>query len=59
MSELLTIKDVCYKLKVTKTTVYKWLHEDPTFPKQITLGPRVVRWKADELEQWLQNRVHG
>lgn len=54
MTDLLTIEDVCARLKVQKTTVYKWLREDPTFPKQIKLGPRVVRWKAHELSDWIE-----
>ena len=54
MSNLLTIEDVCGKLKMTKTTVYKLRREDATFPKQIKLGPRAVRWKEDELNDWVE-----
>jgi prophage regulatory protein len=59
MPNLLTIHEVCEKLKVQKTTVYKWLRDDPTFPKQIKLGPRVVRWREKELTAWLESRVYG
>lgn len=56
MPNLLTIREVCELLKVKKTTVYKWVREDPTFPKQIHLGPRVVRWDADQLAEWVRTR---
>lgn len=55
MPNLLTIKDVCEKLKVKKNTVYSWLKDDPTFPRQIRLGPRVVRWDEDELTKWIKS----
>jgi excisionase family DNA binding protein len=54
---LLTVKDVCAKLKVTKSTVYKMLREDPSFPRSITIGPRVVRWKEADLTAWIDD--HG
>lgn len=59
MSQLLTVHEVCAKLKVQKTTVYKWLKEDPSFPRQITLGPRVVRWQEEALDTWVQQQAHG
>lgn len=59
MSNLLTIEDVCAKLKMTKTTVYKLRREDSTFPKQIKIGPRAVRWKEDELQDWVNQQVRG
>lgn len=57
MSTLLTCPEVCAKLKVRKTTLYKWLREDETFPRQIQLGPRVVRWKEHEIDAWIDNHV--
>jgi len=54
MSNLLRIDDVCAKLKMTKTTVYKLRREDSTFPRQIKLGSRAVRWKEDELNKWVE-----
>lgn len=56
MTDLLTIQEVCAKLKVKKNTVYNWLREDQTFPKQIQLGPRCVRWKAADLEAWIASK---
>jgi excisionase family DNA binding protein len=57
MPNLLTIKDVCERLQVRKTTVYKWIREDQTFPKQVRLGPRVVRWDEDQLGAWIRTRI--
>ena len=59
MSDLLTIEDVCAKLKMTKTKLYKLRREDATFPKQIKLGPRAVRWKEGELNAWVEAQARA
>lgn len=34
---------------VTRKTIYNWTHAG-RLPKQVQLGPNVVRWRRDEIE---------
>lgn len=37
---------------VHRMTPWRWLKEDPTFPKPFRLSGRCTRWKASDIEQW-------
>ena len=49
---LLTLDGVMERLGVARTTVYR-LMEDEGFPRPLKVG-RANRWKADEIEAWLE-----
>lgn len=57
----LTIKDVCEKLKLSRSTVYNKLNakkirfHDASFPKPRQLGKRCVRWVEAEIDTWMSN----
>lgn len=53
MEELLTIEELSDKLKVSKSTVYRWVHYD--FIPHIKLGG-AVRFKEKSVAKWLQDR---
>ena len=50
---LLQIKQVCEKIGVKKSTVYKWMDEQK-FPRPLKLSPTCVRWREDDIANWLQ-----
>ncbi len=39
-----------------RSTIYHKMNLDE-FPRSINLGPRSVGWIADEVEQWIQDRI--
>ncbi len=41
---------------ISTATLYRWVANDPSFPKQVQLGPRRVGWYADEVAAWLGSR---
>ena len=53
MEKLLTIKDVCDLLQVSRSTVYEWTHIKfiPHYK-----FPNAVRFKKSEIEQWLKRK---
>ncbi len=53
MEELLTIDELSDKLKVSKSTVYRWVHYD--FIPHIKLGG-AVRFKEKSVDKWLRDR---
>ena len=50
-NELLTIDEVVEIVGVTKSTVYSWMEKN-LFPKGAKLGPKLRRWRRDEIENW-------
>jgi predicted DNA-binding transcriptional regulator AlpA len=50
---LLKIDEVCEKIGVKKSTVYKWMDEQK-FPRPLKLSPTCVRWREDDVAIWLQ-----
>jgi len=53
MEELLTVEELGDKLKVSKATVYRWVHYD--FIPRIKLGG-VVRFREESVRRWLSAR---
>jgi excisionase family DNA binding protein len=53
MDELLTIEDLSEKLKVSKSTVYRWVQYD--FIPHIKLGGS-VRFDEKSVWKWLRDR---
>ena len=57
----LTIKEVCEKLKLSRSTVYNKLNakksrfHDPSFPTPRRLGKRCIRWVEAEIDTWMGN----
>lgn len=49
---LLSIHDVSAMTRLSKSTIYAWISED-TFPAPYALGPKCVRWKQSEVQQWM------
>ena len=50
-NELLTIDEVVEIVGVTKSTVYSWMEKN-LLPKGAKLGPKLRRWRRDEIENW-------
>lgn len=55
MNTVMRLPEVLAVLGVSRTTLYRWT-QDGTFPRPITLGPRLVGWPASEVEDWVKNR---
>ena len=41
--------------KVSRATIYRWVNNGH-FPKPIHLGANMVRWKASDIEAWMEER---
>ncbi|HEF8771688.1 TPA: AlpA family phage regulatory protein [Providencia stuartii] len=56
--KFLTIKQVLEITEVSRATLYRWIRADE-FPAQysLTASGRSVRWKASEVQQWIDECV--
>jgi len=50
-------KKLAPELDVSEPTLWRWLKEDPTFPKPVKLSARVTAWKLSEIQAWLDAKV--
>ena len=42
---------------VSKATIYNWMAQDNSFPKQINLGnSRIVAWSMRDIQQWIEKQ---
>lgn len=42
---------------VHRTTPWRWVKTDPSFPQPVKLSPQCSRWKLSEVEAWEQTRA--
>ncbi len=50
---LLDVKDVKQLTTLGRTTIYQYV-KDNKFPKPLRLGANKIRWREDEVVEWLQ-----
>ena len=56
MDSILRVKDVCQRLRIGRSTLYAWLKEGD-FPPSIPLGPRIVGWRASDIDKWIERKA--
>lgn len=53
---LQTEKQVAARLGICRHSVRRYMRSDPDFPKPIRLSAGCVRWRAEEVTDWLESR---
>ena len=56
MAKFLRIPDMEKILKVHRTTIYRWC-KDGFLPMPAKLGKRVVAWRSDDIQDWMDRQV--
>ena len=55
MEQLLRVAAVLGIVGVSRSALYEWMNEG-RFPRPIKVGPRTVRWRTEDIEEWLAER---
>ncbi len=55
--KLLTFTEVSEQYALKTSTLYSMVHKGQI--PHVRIGPRTVRFRADELEAWVQERSRG
>ena len=55
MDQLLRVAAVLDIVGVSRSALYEWMNEG-RFPRPITIGPKTVRWRPEDIEAWLEER---
>lgn len=54
--QILPMKEILKILGISKSTLYRLLNDDPTFPKPIRLGARRVGFRDTDLKDWVDSQ---
>ncbi|MDW2263142.1 MULTISPECIES: helix-turn-helix transcriptional regulator [unclassified Vibrio] len=54
--KFIRINDLAKQLDVTKVTIWRWRKEG-RLPPAIAISPRVVGWKRETIEAWLDKQA--
>ena len=57
-SRLLRLKEVCAMVGFAPSSIYKMIGEH-SFPAQVKVGPRCVRWRMSDVLAWQSSLLHG
>ncbi|MDE2883866.1 MAG: AlpA family phage regulatory protein [Chloroflexota bacterium] len=50
---LMRLPEVLDRLGVARSTLYRLVANDPTFPKPVKVGLKVIAWRSDLLDEWI------
>lgn len=53
MIDLLTPDEIADKLKVERRAFVRTIAKQPDFPAPVRLGPRILRWNAEDIQTWI------
>jgi len=56
--KLLKIEDLANNLNISRSTIWRW-RKQKIIPEPIAIGPRLVAWRASDIEDWLENIQKG
>jgi predicted DNA-binding transcriptional regulator AlpA len=54
LGELVRLSDVCKLVSLSRSSIYKRVHE-ASFPTPLKLSDHCVRWRREDLERWIRN----
>lgn len=52
---LLNRREVQQACKLSKSTLYR-LMRTGAFPEPLKIGPKAIRWRVDEIQEWVESR---
>lgn len=58
MEQMLTARDVCEALRISRATLYRMLQRNE-MPKPVTVSLRAKRWKASEINQFMESASYA
>lgn len=54
MLEILTSKDVCNLIRISRQTLRTWIKKG-IFPKPLILNTKKLLWNKEVIEKWIKN----
>lgn len=57
--KLLRVKEVLSRIGISRATLYRWLEQDQSFPRPVSLGANSICFVEDEINNWIAGRVRA
>ncbi len=54
---ILRLKDLQHRVPLSRSAIYAKISAGE-FPAPISLGPRAVGWLSDDIDKWIERRLH-
>lgn len=55
--QFIRVHTVAEMLSVSRSTIWRWVHEKKGFPQPIQLSKGITVWSVEEIQNWVtQNR---
>jgi prophage regulatory protein len=48
---------VCELTGASRATIWRWVQNDPTFPRRFRLSAGIVCWSEDEILNWIEAKM--
>jgi len=55
-TKLVDIQMLSEMTMIHTRTLRKIMREDPSFPRAISFGPRLSRWRHEDIKKWLESK---
>lgn len=55
---LLKVEDVATMIGVTPRTIMRWV-DDEAFAEPVRLGLRILRWREEDIDAWIDERLRS
>lgn len=55
--KLIRPKDLCERLSIGSSTLYRWMDEGKFTVPKVKIGPRSVAFRSSDVEAWIQSRT--
>lgn len=56
---MVDVKDVAAACSIGVSTVWRLVKSDPTFPQPVYFGPKVARFKVEDVRRWVKQLEAG
>lgn len=57
--KLIDIQKLSEMTMISTKTLRKMMKDDASFPKAISLGPRLTRWRYSDVVAWLERKSNS
>lgn len=58
-STLLTVEDLSHQLGISVSTIYRMRSNGEPLPRASKLGPRLVRWRQKDVDDWVDAHLEA
>ena len=58
IERIIRVSELSLILGVSETTIWRW-RQDGSFPNPISLGPKLIGWRSQTVNEWFENKEIG